>query len=303
MKDIGNTKELTEFVENNQRQRLGMGNASLDLPANITREQILELGSVLAYDDTLAALQNSSKQIVWHVAMPKSGSTWVSLVLKKGLAKKGWRTTNLVPAHGRREQQIVPVELLRQKSLDTNVFAPHQHCMHSEYAFNFIKKFKVKLMLQVRSIPDCIVSLVDHFDKSVGEGPFAYLNNTLWNSYDSEQKLRFVIDLVLPWYINFWVGWSQGLKAHEIDHRLVRYEDMLDNTQTKFSQLASFCDPEVSDADVSAWLANTQKRDTRKNKAVSGRGTQLPQWVHTHLKRLISYYPSVDFSDVGIPRD
>lgn len=303
MKEITNSNDLIDFVNHNKRQGKGMQGTALACQADLSRKDLFQLGSILAYDDTLVALRKPDAQLVWHVAMPKSGSTWVSSVLKKGLETRNWRTTNLVPAHGRREQQLVPIELLRQNSLDNNIFAPHQHCMHSQYAFDFIKKFNVKLILQVRSIPDCIVSLIDHFDKGVGEGPFAFLNNHLWSTYDTNQKLNFVVDLILPWYINFWVGWSHGIEQENLNHKLINYKDILDNTYEEFGKLAKFCDKNIRDSDVDTWLQKAQSRDTRKNKAISGRGADLPEWVHQHIQRLVKYYPDVDFSYVGIHRN
>jgi hypothetical protein len=300
MKDIKSTKDMVDFVSRKLHLETIKDDSSLALQNDLVRTEILQLGRHLAYDDTLVTLKKPGTQIVWHVAMPKSGSTWVSMVLKNGLAAKNWRTTSLVPAYGRREQQVVPIELLRQNSLDANVFVPHQHCMHSQYAFDFIKKFDVKLILQIRSIPDCIVSLIDHFNKDVGEGPLAFLDNGLWSSYDTNQKLRFVVDLILPWYINFWVGWSQGIQRQKLTHKLVQYENVLNNTLTEFSDIAAFCDNRIINSDVSVWLENAQKRNTRKNTAISGRGSELPDWVHEHMQRLINYYPEVDFSEVGI---
>lgn len=303
MNEILNSTDLAHFVNKNRLSGVSMQNNDLSSLPALTRSEILELGSTLAYDETLAALRPPNKSFVWHVAMQKSGCTWVTQVLSAGLKQRGWDTINLIPMARRREQEVSPIELLRQKKLENDIFAIQQHCMYSEYAVNFIKRFNVKLLLQVRNIADCIVSTIDHINNESVEFPFAYLNKEQWLNFSEEQQLQFIMDFIVPWYIKFWVSWTTGLKQHDIAYQVISYEQLIQDPQAEFLNIANYFDATISSLDIKNWLAMSRQRPTRKNKAVAGRGNSLPLWVHDKLQRLTDFYPNVDFSPLGISKN
>jgi hypothetical protein len=300
MNEILNSTDLAHFVSKNRSSGVSMQKNDLSSLPSLTRSEILELGSTLAYDETLAALRPKNKNFVWHVAMQKSGCTWVTQVLSEGLKQRGWDTINLIPMARRREQEVSPIELLRQKKLENDIFAIQQHCMYSEYAVSFIKRFNVKPLLQVRNIADCIVSTIDHINNESVEFPFAYLNKEQWLSFSEEQQLQFIMDFIVPWYIKFWVSWTTGLKQHNIAYQVISYEQLIHDPQSEFLNIANYFDSAISPLDIKNWLEMSQQRPTRKNKAVVGRGNSLPMWVHDKLRRLTDFYPHVDFTPLGI---
>tara|TARA_R110000868_G_scaffold162205_6_gene393244 strand:+ start:956 stop:1864 length:909 start_codon:yes stop_codon:yes gene_type:complete len=301
MQDINNSGDLALFVEQQKTLSRSMQSRDISTLPELNREQLIELGSVMSYDDSLATLKKQNTEFVWHVAMPKSGCTWVSKILQKGLAQRGWKSIYLIPDAQRREQQFSPIELLRQKKLDTPIFAAQQHCTYSEYAVDFIKKFNIKLIIQVRDIYDCIVSNIDHLDNESIVIPFAYLSQNQWNGFSYEQKLMFVVDFIVPWYISFWIGWTSGLQEHRIEYYLCQYENLNINPHDEFLNIAKYCDPNIKNEDVVQWLSSNTE-PTRKNKAIVGRGRDLPKWVEKKIQQLISYYPDFDFTSIGIIR-
>jgi hypothetical protein len=297
---VRNSQELTNFFLEKKKRLDDESKQTFSTIPLIDRDDILKLGSVLANDDVIARLRHNKKRLVWHVAMPKSGSTWVSAVMKKGLKLKGWKNINLLPTYGHREQEVAPIEILRQNGLNHNIFAAHQHCSYSEYAFDFIEKFDVKLILQVRNIADCIQSYIDHLNKGELAIPNAFLTQQRWATFSAETKLNFVVDFLVPWYIDFWAGWTAGLKDRNIPFSLIKYEELILDPSSEFYKIATYCDDSVTELEVSTWLNQSSQANTRKNKAVAGRGNSLPDWVHVKLQQLISYYPNTDFTPVGI---
>ncbi|MDC0601544.1 sulfotransferase domain-containing protein [Aliiglaciecola sp.] len=297
---IRNSQQLIDlFIESKGVQDETLITSLSRIP-ELSREEFLKLGKVLSNDDIVAKLRPADKRLVWHVAMPKSGSTWVSSVLKKGLSGKGWKNVNLLPTYGHREQEVVPLEILRQSGLNDNVFAAHQHCSYSSYAFNFIKTFNVHLILQVRNIADCILSYIDHLNKGEVVIPYGHQTVDTWAGYSDEQKLSFVVNILVPWYVDFWAGWSSGLKDNNISYCLVTYDDLIANPSSEFQRVASYCDSSITGSEVNAWLELGRKSNTRKNKGVAGRGESLPLWVHERLQTLTSFYPNTDFSSIGL---
>ena len=266
----------------------------------IGRKALLELGSVFVYDNTISALKCSDKKLIWHVAMPKSGCTWLTMILHHGLSELNWQTINLVPDAKRREQVVTPTELLRQKALNVNVFAAQQHCLFSEHALSFLSNFNVHLVLQVRNVYDCIVSYVDHLNNESVIIPAIFLTETIWQELSAEQKLQFVVDNIVPWYIQFWVSWTLGLEDTEVSYQIVHYENLLVDTENEVYKVARNCSSQLTKGDVAKWLHKPTNDQTRKNKAVRGRGQHLPQWVFDKVEQLTSYYPNVDFEPIGI---
>lgn len=297
---IKDGNDLINYVKEKQEKENTLTRIDLSSIPNISRAEILEISRVLSYDHTISALRGEDKSLIWHVAMPKSGSTYLTEVLKKGLSQRGWTIANMVPFSGRREQELTTSELHRQGLIDSNVFAVQQHCCFSEYTFGFIEKFNVKVIFQVRSILDCIVSLVDHCNNESTVWPIAYLNDKIWSSLDEQNKLSFILDYYIPWYIKFWVGWSIAMKERDFSYQLIEYEKLISDPISTIDSLISFCGEKVDNPEK--WLTLGKETHIRKNKGIIGRGKELPLWVHTRLQQLISYYPDVDFEPVGIIR-
>jgi hypothetical protein len=110
------------------------------------------------------------------------------------------------------------------------------------------------------------------------------------------------MDFLVPWYIDFWAGWTAGLKERNIEFCLIKYEELIVDPSSEFYKIATFCDGTATQLEIDTWLNHGSRANTRKNKAVAGRGNNLPDWVHVKLQQLISYYPNTDFTSVGIAR-
>jgi len=295
MDKLENSADLRAFVQRKQAQQC-MQSLSAELLPELDRASLLNLAAVLHYDEVIAGLCADSKR-VWHLAMPKSGSTWVTVTLKNLLEERGWKPAFLLPAAGQREQEVVPAELMRQGRLDEDIFACQQHCLRSEYVDEMIERYAYKVLIQVRNIPDCIVSTLDHLNKDTVVGPVFYLHERQWQQFDDETKLNYILDFVAPWYIKFWVGWSRYLSDNPERTMLIRYESVVTDPEQAFSKILDFCGEKAEEGSLAS---RGENRFTRKNVGVCGRGAGLPDWVFDRLKALASYYPDTDFSVLGL---
>jgi len=270
----------------------------------VLRDPLRSLGQRLSADSALRRLTEREAPIVWHVAAPKTGSTWVTRVLGGGLEELGWTRAMFYTtgAGGYREQTLDRRCLI---SLDKNygpVFGTHHHCPYSDYARTFIEEHQIRVILQVRNLFDALVSFKDHLDKQATV-PMVFTTPEQWGQLSEEQRYQFVTELVAPWYIRFWAGWSQAMQTYpHLSIRLVHYESLLEAPHETFHSLARYClgDEAVDEDRVAGWMDRYGANDTRKNKAVIGRGQTLPEARMERVRSWAALYPDTDFAPLGL---
>ncbi len=287
---------IKEFFTKVQKLKKGMESKDFSALPDINISALKQISSLTSYDLTVNQLRNPEKKLVWHVAMPKSGSTWVSNVIEEYLQESGWKSS-WPHLPGDRAQEVSTSEFYRQSLLDDDVFICHMHTLGSQYNLELAKSFNAKILLQVRNIPDALVSLLDHFDKYEDlMPPVVYISKAIWNTYSQKQKVDFILNYAAPWYIRFWASWYDVfLKNQEIDLLVVKFEDLTSDSETTFNNIADFCEEECNGNRVFATPSFT-----RMNKGVKGRGNNLPDYFQERLSELTSFYPDVDFSYVGL---
>jgi len=231
---------------------------------------------------------SGSKKILL-ACFPKSGSTFTSSVIGK---IDGFSKIPLVPSYGSREQELDIRGLYKYRNIN---FVAQHHVRYSMYLEELLQQYNVKPVILVRNIYDCIVSLADHLRNESLINPFAVINEE-HIKFTDEQLYRVIADLVMPWYINFYVGW----KMSSIEPLIVRYEDMIDNPENYFKKIFDVVDVNITSKEIAECIGKVQSEKTLLNKGIKGRGRSLPPEVKKHVKRLASHYPSVDFSDIGI---
>ena len=108
---------------------------------------------------------------------------------------------------------------------------------------------------------------------------------------------------MLPWYFCFYAGWLHYIQSGRGSDRIrvCTYEEMLRDPVSEILGVVRWIGQGgVTGEDVEAALAGVEGMNTRKNKAVTGRGQQLPAHLIAEVRRMASYYPEIDFSDIGI---
>lgn len=250
---------------------------------------------VLLEDSMLELRIAPHRKHAWIIAAPKSGSKWLSTVLQTLL---GWRTVALWRGSPRREQEPDPRQLLRFPG--ENIFSPHQHCRASESTVDFIKRFRIKPVIQVRNAYDTIVSFRDHCVNTGFLFPMAYIDREFLR-YDQDKQLQFIIDLVMPWYFNFYASWFQveGLSPGNL--LFVNYDELLGDPRTILAGILDYLGEVRQLAEIERALAKAETINTGKNKAVSGRGNCLLTDRHkARIRELRQFYAHIDFSRVGL---
>jgi Sulfotransferase domain len=224
---------------------------------------------------------------------PKSGSTWLSEILSR---LPSFHKVDLVPVYDRREQELAFERLILFHAL--NYVAQH-HCRFSSATERCLNAFSIKPIILIRNIFDCIVSAKDHMDGGEKDsnriiGPCAYVPQRYYSWSDAE-KYDFIIDLIVPWYFNFFVGWRDFQTG-----TWASYEELVGNPLAAVKRIANELHLDINGSGIEEALVAASKAETRKNVGEIGRGSALTSVQKNRVRRFASYYPSVDFSTIGL---
>jgi hypothetical protein len=244
-------------------------------------------------------IKKNIKKHLFLICAPKSGSTWLTNILKKTLQ---WNVVKLLPAFEHREQEI-DLSPLFESGVKGNVFSPHQHLRYSLYTEKLINMLDSYLILQLRNIFDTIISYKDHLDKESVKVPAAFMNDENWKLLTEEQKISFVVDLVVPWYFNFYCGWMTSNLYKEGRIKVVTYSDMKKDAFSTVKGILEYINEPTPDSNILNAMDEVAKKNTRKNKGISGRGNQIPDELKKRIVSYTIYYPKVNFDLLGLPQE
>ncbi|MBV1911900.1 MAG: sulfotransferase domain-containing protein [Kangiellaceae bacterium] len=244
-------------------------------------------------------LNQLSKNIdkhIWLVCAPKSGSTWLTRMLH-GMLK--WDSVKLVPSFGNREQELDLSPLLA-KGTKGNLITPHQHCRYSAYTHEVIDALDTKVILQVRDIFDTVISFYDHIENEGPTFPSGFMNQQSWDVLDEHARWSYLVDLVIPWYFNFYCSWMTSPLYKENRIKIVTYNELRNNTVNTVGAVLDFCGESRKSETIQAVIDKLKKKNTRQNKGIVGRGDTLPDELKDRIRSFTRYYPSVDFEPMGL---
>ena len=250
---------------------------------------------ILLSDEILRQRIDPRRKHAWLIAAPKSGSTWLSALLEKLL---GWQKLWLYGGLSRREQE--PDVRLMLRFPNDHLFSPQQHCRASEPTVEFIKRFRIKPIIQTRNIYDTIISLREHFVREGFLFPMAYADSEFLQ-YSEEKQFQFIIEMVLPWYFNFYASWFrvEGLAPENL--LFVNYDDLLRDPRATLGKILEYLEETRPPAEIEFAIEQVKGMDTRKNKAVVGRGDcLLNERQKARIMEMRQFYSRIDFSSIGL---
>ena len=233
---------------------------------------------------------------VFLICAPKSGSTWLTKILENVL---GWPSIKLLPAYGNREQELDLSELIAN-NVSGKVFSPHQHLRYSDYTEKILSMLDSHVILQVRDIYDTIMSYRDHMNNENVKVPAAFMNDENWDLLNDAEKLSFVVDLVVPWYFNFYCGWTTSDLYKQGRVKVITYNIMKENTFSTVSNILDYIGESTENSIIEKAISQIAKKNTRKNKGVSGRGDSIPDSLRKQVINYTKYYPKINFDLLGI---
>ena len=220
--------------------------------------------------DYIFSTFNRKRQHILIVAAPKSGSTWLTEVLHAALP--GHKTRSMLPAYGRREQELSLGAIARHVTRE-NVLGVHQHLRYSGWTGKVLEEAGIRPVLRIRNIFDTVYSIHDHIGENY-EGPMAYLDPGVWaNLKTREERFEFIVNMVLPWFFSFYATWLTSDWYRQGRVVVSAYEDMrrepVEHVQGLLAQLGISVDREAVEQ---AWMppaVGSRERTRRSSDAVS----------------------------------
>jgi Sulfotransferase domain len=259
-----------------------------DLSANGRRGHTVD-------DDAIARLVSPRRKHAWLVAAPKAGSTWLTRMLIHVL---DWQPHSLVGEWDRREQEVDVRRMLEFP--DADLFSIQQHCRFSRPTCEFIRKFRVQVILQGRNLWDSVVSLRDHFLKESTVSPVCYTDET-FAGQPPERQLDAVIDLAVPWYLNFYAAWFTGQAKGEVVFLWVDYESLCGDPGGQLKRICEYLGVTHCEERIEAAICSAAGEQTRMNVGGAGRGAKMLSAAQkARIGQLRGYYPHIDFSAIGL---
>lgn len=234
------------------------------------------------------------KQHICIACFPKSGSTFLARVLEKALCFKFIHYAYM----GDSEHNISESRLIDNLHYNT---VTHLHMTATSNNRLMISRYNLKLVVQVRNIFDCLISLRDHIRDQAKVWPMAVVEEEFL-SWDERKQFDFLIDNFVPWYIKFYVSWYTVSQSQPV--YWLRYEDLMENKYATISNLLIYHKVKFESQKLKAILdsnAKLKKGDFRYNVGISGRGRE--KLNNTQIERIVKftkYYPSINFQRIGI---
>ena len=113
--------------------------------------------------------------------------------------------------------------------------------------------------------------------------------------YDRDKYFDFIAEMIIPWYFNFFVSWISRPNI------IVRtYEELSADAVGMVTDLLETLNTPITRNTIEEAVARANSSHTRKNKAVVGRGGDLPSFVKEKIANYASFYPHIDFSPIGL---
>lgn len=226
--------------------------------------------------------------------MPKSGSTWFTSLMERGL---GMPSMRCYFQPDRNEQEIDTLALFQ--SLGKEVIFVQQHVRASETMLRLCNSFSVKIIYLTRHIDDAIVSFRDHLENESTIAPMFYMEPEWFSSMPKMQQMDFLIDHCIPWYLNFTVGWVRARQSAPEMILPIQYEKLVSDPSCIFNEVSRFLGRPCR---IDAALLE-RRNGTRFNKGRVGRGKEeLSESQQQRIRALAAYYNHVDLSPIGIHR-
>lgn len=220
-----------------------------------------------------------NKKHVLIACMPKSGSTFLATSLAN---LQGLRRARLIPAWDGREQELCPIRLSRYNHIH---YISQHHTRFSHTTQNLIEQYKLRPVVLVRNLADCLASLRDYMRTEKAQSPHVYITEAHRNMPDDVFE-TFLAKTALPWYVHFYLGWRGADKKLIID-----YDDLNTAPIETLLNVTRYAGLQADHAACAKALEAAQSNRTRLNVGIIGRGAQLSLPARTAIGALLDFYP------------
>ena len=226
--------------------------------------------------------------------VPKSASTFLKNLL---VNLTGYRDLFTVYAAGQTEHEIYLPTLREGAHLDT---VTQQHCRASDANVHLMQAFGIRPVVLVRNIFDSVMSLLDFYNKGAFQTSYFRAD---WPVMDEETKIDLLIENVIPWYLQFVASWHLAEKQKRLEVHWLSYEDLVADKPSSVLKVLEFYGLGASRRGIEQRIGEIEsgEKKIRFNKGITGRGRSgLNNRQKEQIRHLTRYYPTTDFSQIGL---
>lgn len=229
---------------------------------------------------------------IFIACFPKSGSTYITKLLSLYL---DFEISQYVHLFDRREQEWEK-DIVKKVSEKNAII-----CHHTKASFptiDLIETHGIKNIVLVRNIFDVVISLRDHLIKESVDIPMLFVNES-FKSLTYSQQLDMVIDLAVPWYINFYASWYDQSKRGYIF--FLTYENFFEDKAISFKEILDYFEFDFKESKYQTALKSLSSDFFRYNQGKSGRGEEdLTVDQINRIRKIASHHRDVNFSLIGL---
>jgi hypothetical protein len=174
----------------------------------------------------------------------------------------------------------------------------------TKYNIGILKRFNIKPVILTRSLFDIVPSVRDHlFQEGFEKFPSFYCTER-FAELPEEKQLDCIIDLVLPWYVNFYVSWFDTWQKNQLCMLWLRFEDVIRDWPSALQTVLEFHGISRTDAAIREAVERTYQLDNKITRVNVQRMRRdkviLSEQQKRNISRLAKFYPWVDFSPIGL---
>jgi len=247
-----------------------------------------------------ALAHRGASKLVVVAAVPKAGSTFLANTLIQATGLRGFR---LCAAYSTNEHDLYLPALLLMRSSGC---VSQLHVKGTYHNAALMRSFGIRPVILVRRIEDIVVSLRHDLQqkdnrRTAGTGMHGY--SFVWQDRDtsalSDERLTdLIIDLALPWFVNFYVSWHRLCEQGAVDALWVTYEQLLERKEATVREVLDFLGLEAVRPIDDELLG--RRYDTFRDGRVGLGASVLSEAQRRRIRAQCSYYPTVDFAKYGL---
>jgi len=214
---------------------------------------------------------------------PKSGSLYITQLLALSLGLNNFQTGFNMGGGDYYYPRLLSLKFAQENTIS------HCHNTASENTIKLIRQLNLKPLILTRNLLDTIISRKDMLLKDLEENrtgtilcPSAidrFVNGT------DEYQNDLILDIFVPEYINFYVGWNLYREDKTVNPIFITYEEMIENQVELVSKVAKALKlDEIPERTTQAIQAIQNLGGINLNKGVSGRGKKA--FTREQIKKL-----------------
>ncbi len=270
-----------------------------ELSGRVLAEAALGQGIVPRQYHEVLARERGSNRIVVVAAAPKTGSTYLANTLAKAL---GYPYFRLSSGYGTNEHDLYLPSLV---AINSHGCVSQLHMKGTYHNAALMQTFGIRPIILVRNIEDIVVSLsrdliqkreLPGYHVGMNGYSFIWLDSCMENKSE-EEMIDSIIDLAVPWYVNFYVSWQRLCERNAVAGLWVAYEEMMADREKAVRSALDFLGLQ---AKISLDKELLEARYTTFRQGGSGQGiSSLNDDQKRRIARQFKHYPEIDFARYG----